>query len=131
MATKWFYNTNEALSFVLEAGSDSELLDLSNDDDQDTTVSNIPSRIAKDLDEESNNAVVEGEEEEKESNRNLQVNYGNNNEISDENDKKENAKSFNDYVPRWQKKVPPIKTYSFLGNKVSIPPDNINTLTPL
>lgn len=53
MATKWFYNANEALSFVLEARSDSELADLSDDDHHDTATSNISQRIAEDH-EESN-----------------------------------------------------------------------------
>lgn len=53
MATKWFYNANEALSFVLEARSDSELADLSDDDHHDTATSNISQRIAEEH-EESN-----------------------------------------------------------------------------
>ena len=60
MATKWFYNANEALSFVLEARSDSELADLSDDDHHDTATSNISQRIAE-----------EDVEEEKESNKNI------------------------------------------------------------
>ena len=98
MAAKLFYNTNEALSFVLEAGSDSELSDLSNDDDQDTIISFIPPRIAEEPDE---NSSAENEAEEKESNRNLQVNDDDNNEIGDRNDEMENAKTFENYVPRW------------------------------
>lgn len=69
MATKWFYNANEALSFVLEARSDSELADLSDD----TTTSNISQRIAEEHGEAMNEyAAVEDEEEEKESNKNIQ-----------------------------------------------------------
>ena len=68
MATKWFYNANEALSFVLEARSDSELADLSDD----TTTSNISQRIAEEHGEAMNEyAAVEDEEEEKESNKNI------------------------------------------------------------
>ena len=52
MATKLFYNKKEALSFVLEAGSDSELSNLSNYDDKDTTISNISPRIAEEPDRE-------------------------------------------------------------------------------
>lgn len=85
----WLLNTNGALSVALEAGSDSELSDLSNDDDQDTTISNIPPRIVERVRwRERENAAVEDEEEENESKENLQVNNDNNNEISGENDEK-------------------------------------------
>ena len=53
----------------------------------------------------------------------------NNNGIRDKSDEKENAKKFKNYAPRWRKKALP-KPYSSLGEEFSIPPNNIDTLTP-
>ena len=53
----------------------------------------------------------------------------NNNGIRDKSDEKENAKKFENYAPRWRKKALP-KPYSSLGEEFSIPPNNIDTLTP-
>lgn len=78
------------------------------DDNQDTTRSDIPPRIAEEPDEDSvENAAVKDEEERKEckSNRNLQVNDNDNDEISDENDEKKNAKTSENSVPKKQKKL--------------------------
>ena len=50
---KRLFNTDEAVQFVLDPGSDSDLSDLSNDEDQDITMKNIPARI-RDEQEESN-----------------------------------------------------------------------------
>ena len=73
MATKWFYNANEALRFVLEARSDSELANLSDDDDHDTTTSIFHKGLLKSMKKAMNEyAAVEGEEQEKESNKNIQ-----------------------------------------------------------
>ena len=43
MATKRCYNTNEALKFILEPNTDSELPDLNNDENQEITLSNATS----------------------------------------------------------------------------------------
>ena len=84
MASKQFCNTNEEVIFVFEAGSDSELSDLSDDDNHGTTIPNNPPRIAEKPDKESDeNAAVEAEKQEIENNGTLQVHYDNNNEISD------------------------------------------------
>ena len=53
MVEKRLFNTDEAVQFVLDPGSDSDLSDLSNDEDQDITMKNIPARI-RDEQEESN-----------------------------------------------------------------------------
>lgn len=74
MATKWFYNANEALSFVLEARSDSELADLS-----DAMMITMIQRhliflkgLLKSMKRAMNEyAALEHAEEEKESNKNI------------------------------------------------------------
>ena len=54
MAEKKSLNTDEAVQFMLDADSDSNLSDLSDDEDKDITIKNISARI-RDEDEEINN----------------------------------------------------------------------------
>ena len=56
MAEKRRFNTDEAVQFVLQRGSDSNLSDLSDDDDQDILRKNIP---ARNRDEQEENNDVE------------------------------------------------------------------------
>ena len=56
MAEKRLFNTDEAVQFVVERGSDSNLSDLSDDDDQDILRKNIP---ARNRDEQEENNDVE------------------------------------------------------------------------
>ena len=56
MAEKRRFNTDEADQFVLQRGSDSNLSDLSDDDDQDILRKNIP---ARNRDEQEENNDVE------------------------------------------------------------------------
>ena len=56
MAEKRRFNTDEAVQFVLQRGSDSNLSDLSDDDDQDILRKNIP---ARNRDEQKENNDVE------------------------------------------------------------------------
>ena len=51
MAEKKSFSTDEAVQFMLDPDSDSNLSDLSDDEDQDITIKNIPARI-RDEDEE-------------------------------------------------------------------------------
>ena len=60
MAEKRLFNTDEAVQFVVERGSDSNLSDLSDDDDQDILRKNIPARI-RDEQEESNDVEKSAE----------------------------------------------------------------------
>ena len=53
MAEKRLFHTDETVRFVLDPGSHSDLSDLSDDEDQDITMKNIPARIW-DEQEESN-----------------------------------------------------------------------------
>ena len=53
MAEKMRFSTDEAVQFVLDHGSYSELSDLRDDEDQDITMENIPAQI-KDEQDESN-----------------------------------------------------------------------------
>ena len=45
MDEKRLFNTDEAVQFVSDPGSDSDLLDLSEDKDEDITMKDIPARI--------------------------------------------------------------------------------------
>ena len=45
MAEKRLFDTDETVRFVLDPGSHSDLSDLSDDEDQDITMKNIPARI--------------------------------------------------------------------------------------
>ena len=68
MAEKKSFNTDEAVQFMLDPDSDSNLSDLSDDEDQDITTKNIPARI-RDEDEEINNeeqVAEKGDNEESE-----------------------------------------------------------------
>ena len=56
MAEKRRFNTDEAVQFVLQRGCDSNLSDLSDDDDQDILRKNIP---ARNRDEQEENNDVE------------------------------------------------------------------------
>ena len=56
MAEKRRFNTDEAVQFVLQRGSDSNLSDLSDDDDQEILRKNIP---ARNRDEQEENNDVE------------------------------------------------------------------------
>ena len=56
MAEKRRFNTDEPVQFVLQRGSDSNLSDLSDDDDQDILRKNIP---ARNRDEQEENNDVE------------------------------------------------------------------------
>ena len=58
MAEKRLFNTDEAVQFVVERGSDSNLSDLS--DDEDILRKNIPARI-RDEQEESNDVEKSAE----------------------------------------------------------------------
>ena len=60
MAEKRLFNTDEAVQFVVERDSDSNLSDLSDDDDQDILRKNIPARI-RDEQEESNDVEKSAE----------------------------------------------------------------------
>ena len=53
MAEERLFNTDKAVKFVLDTGSDSDLSDLRDDDDQDIAMKNIPAHI-RDEQEESN-----------------------------------------------------------------------------
>ena len=60
MSEKRLFNTDEAVQFVVERGSDSNLSDLSDNDNQDILRKNIPARI-RDEQEESNDVEKSAE----------------------------------------------------------------------
>lgn len=100
----------------------SESSDISDNHDQDTTISNVPPRIAKEPDEESDeSATVEAKEEEKESNKNLEVNDDDNNEISDESDEKENAKKNREICTKMAKESSTNQNMFFSGGRIHHP----------
>ena len=53
MAEKMRFSADEAVQFVLDHGSYSELSDLRDDEDQDITMENIPAQIRDEQDESS------------------------------------------------------------------------------
>ena len=111
---------------MLDLDSDSNLSDLSDDEDQDITIKNIPARI-RDEDEEINNeeqVAEKGYNEESE----------NEDEDEDEdgdNDNVVNTKTCQKFEPRSRKNKPPTLAYTFEGENFSLPPDDVDTWTPL
>ena len=126
MAEKKSFNTDEAVQFMLDPDSDSNLSDLSDDEDQDILIKNIPARI-RDEDEEINNEeqlAEKGYNEESE----------NEDEDEDEdgdNDNVVNNKTCQKFEPRWDKNKPPTLAYTFEAENFSLPPDDVDTWTPL
>ena len=104
MAEKRLLNTDEAVQFVLDPGSDSDLSDLIDDEDEDIIMKNIPARI-RDEQEENNdgeklaeNSFIDESESEDE-----------NEDEDDENENENvvNAKTCQKLEPRRHKNKPP------------------------
>ena len=126
MAEKKSFNIDEAVQFMLDPDSDSNLSDLSDDEDQVITRKNIPARI-RDEDEEINNeeqVAEKGYNEESE----------NEDEVEDEdgdNDNVVNTKTCQKFEPRWRKNKPPTLAYTIEAENFSLAPDDVDTWTPL
>ena len=128
MLEKRLFNTNEAVQFVLDPDSDSDLSDLSDGEDQDITMKNIPARI-RDEQEESN----DGEKLAENSFIDESENEDQDDDEDDENENENvaNAKTCEKFEPRWRKNKPPTPSYTFKGENVSLLPDDVGTWTPL
>ena len=110
ISEKRLFNTDKAVQFVLDPGSDSDLSDLCDDEDQDITMKNIPVQI-RDKQEESNdgerlaeNSFIDESENE--------------DEDGDEDDENENVVNFKiceEFEPSQHKNKPPTPTYTFKG----------------
>ena len=126
MAEKKSFNTDEAVQFMLDPDSDSNLSDLNDDEDQDITIKNIPARI-RDEDEEISN-----EEQVAEKSYNEESEKEDEDEEEDgDNDNVVNTKTCQKFEPRWRKNKPPTLAYTYEAENFSLPPDDVDTWTPL
>ena len=126
MAEKRLFNTDEAVQFVLNPGSDSDLSDLSDNEDQDITMKNIPAQI-RDEQEESN----DGEKLAENSFIDESENNDEDKDKDDENENVVNAKTYEKFEPMWHRNKPPTPAYTFKGENFSLQPDDTYTWTPL
>ena len=116
MTEKRLFDTDEAVRFVLDPGSHTDLSDFSDDEDQDIAMKNMPARIW-DEQEESNdrgklaeNSFID-ESENKDEDEDEDDEYKNENVV--------NAKTCERFKPRWRKNKPPTPVYIFLKEKIS------------
>ena len=113
-----------AVQFVLDP--DSDLSDLSHDEDQDITMKNIPTRI-RDEQEESN----DGEKLAENIFIDKRENKDEDGDKDGENENVVNTKTCEKFEPRWRTDKPPTPAYTFKGQTFSLPPDDVDTWTPL
>ena len=150
MAARRCYGTEEAIAFILEPGSNSEMSDLENSDDE-TDEAHIPP-------ERENESDCEKVSDESYSCRSIDQNKDNKNDndensntekLSDgQNGDKSNDSSTDDSVTekmsqpkikkkrldhkwRWRAKEPPAGNTEFRGNQFSNPPINIYEMRPI
>lgn len=149
MERKQIYNLNEALQRILEPTSDSELSDMSEDEDPvDISLSSMPPRVgavpeAEISDEEEDEEVNEKEYENEESGEKMGMAVDKANEVIDGeidieqvvdssgNDEKIDLSKFETTIPRWRSKAPPAPNTEFSGKEFRPPPEDFDTWTPL
>ena len=124
------YNIQEALKFVLEPISDSELSDLSDGEDEDniqqvTVQPRIRDSEYKDEVDFDNQEKIKSTDE-----KDDEESSASSFEREDD-DNKINVSRFEKVIPRWQRNKPPTTNNSSLGEEFSLPPDDDDTWTPL
>ena len=123
------YNIQEALKFVLEPNSDSELSDLSDGEDEDDIQQvTVQPRIR---DSESEDEVDFDNQEKIKSADEKDDEESSVSSFERDDDNKINVSRFEKVIPRWQRNKPPKTSNSFLGEEFNLPPDDDDTWTPL
>ena len=132
------YDVEEALCFVLNPGSDSELSELeSGDNDGDDIEKRFINRVIEELSEQGTYKLESTDilDTETKDESVLGENEGSQNESELDTEKTTNAqkkihKKLN-HVYRWRSREPPIVNSAFCGKPFSPPPENFDELTPL
>lgn len=127
------YNTEKALQIILEPDSDSELSDLSESENEDSVQLSVPPRIREDFENEQledidNEEILQSTDEI--DNQPIPESSSEECEANDDDDKIDTSR-FEKAVPRWRSNAPPITDHSFDGDEFSLPPDDVDTWTPL
>jgi len=115
MASKRYFNTEEALKIILEPNYDSELSDLSEDENEDATQVTVHPRIRNESESENEELQNQNKEEEKdEGEKEEEVIEQLDNDIvvepfseevsSDDEENKMDISKFEKIQPRWRKK---------------------------
>ena len=116
------YNIQEALKFVLEPNSDSELSDLSDGEDEDNIQQvTVHPRIRDSESEDDNQEKIKSADEKDDEERSASSFE------REDDDNKINVSRFEKVIPRWQRNKPPTTNNSFLGEEFSLPPDDDDT----
>ena len=141
MSRKRFYTTEEALQLIFEPGSDSEMEELEESDVEDPNMSTVAlqPRIGDDSQPEPD-FVIEMSQNEKSQNADGDGD-GHVEEMGAEGSSNDDApECANDdidiskyikHILRWRAKLPPTDHPVFLGDEFSLPPDDVDTWTPL
>ena len=123
------YDVEEAVCFVLDPGSDSELSDLESDEDDDFDDRFLNRDIEEKM--ESLDSVDEGDSfdnKEEAKSQDESDNDGEHEAINNE-QKKTNNKQRRTY--RWRNREPPVVNDTFSGQAFSLPPESFHELTPM
>ena len=137
MATKRYYSTEEAIQMILAPASDSELSDIELSDDDDDHIDGrnrhestiVKPRIGDDAepdDEIEDNVAIEislAIEED--------TAIADNDETIRKDQDRIRISDYQDRKLRWRNTVLPMVNTEFLGQELSLPPDDYDTWTPL
>ena len=133
METRKRYNTEQAVDFVLTPGSDSEMSELEeSEDENDEEVVSLREPIRQTVDDydSEEEALIEYAKRSKR----MEINDDDEND-ENENEDAEPSKNQGEQKPdhkyRWRKSEPPEVDTTFKGEDYSLPPDNVDELTPL
>ena len=129
MATKHYYSTEEAIQMILAPASDSELSDIELSDDDDIDGGNkhestfVKPRLGDDAepDEEIEDNVAIEED----------TAIADNDETIRKDQDRIKISDYQDRKLRWRNTVLPMVNTEFLGQELSLPPDDYDTWTPL